>query len=72
MRTIWVIYKRPTDFPNSAFVMREHIITNGKVIMGSKTWQGANVGQLRKHVPEGKTRKVRAEQDEPQIVEWWF
>ena len=72
MRAIWVIYKRPTDYPNVPFVMREHHMVNGKVIASPKTWQGSNIGQVRKNIPEGKTRMERSETDEPQIVEWWY
>jgi hypothetical protein len=72
MRTIWVIYKNPTDYPNVPFVMREHRLEGGKVIPGSKTWQGSDISRVRQHIPKDRTKMARSEKDEPQIVEWWY
>jgi len=72
MRPIWVIYKNPTDFFNVSFVMRQHYVKGGKVQIGSKTWQGSDINRVRLHIPKGKTKRERSEQDEPHIVEWWY
>jgi len=72
MRKIWVIYKNPTDFPTVPFVMRQHIMADGKVTPTDKTWQGSTLASVRSLVPKGKTKMNRAEADERQIVEWWF
>lgn len=72
MRPIWVIYKNPIDFPNVAFVMRQHYLDKGKVIPSSKTWQASTLARVRAQLPKGKTKMERSEQDEPQIVEWWY
>jgi hypothetical protein len=72
MTPIWVIYKNPTDFPGVAFVMRQHFIEDGKAIIGSKMWRGTTMSSIRRYVPKGKRKRKRSENDEPQIVEWWY
>jgi PHD/YefM family antitoxin component YafN of YafNO toxin-antitoxin module len=78
MIPIWVIYRRPTDFPTSNYVMREHyVITNEgasqNVVMPTEYFHTAqNIEELRRKIPRGKQRVLRRDDDEPQIVEWWF
>jgi hypothetical protein len=72
-----VIYAKPTDYPNAAFVMREHHIKNprrqGRVVEPTDNVHiGASIEDLRRKIPYGKTRMPRSDDDEPQIVEWWF
>lgn len=73
---IWVIYQKPTDFPDANFVMREHHITRdlgrNAVVPTEHIYTAETIEKLRHHIPAGKQKMLRAEQDEPQIVEWWF
>lgn len=76
MTKIWVIYKTPTDYPSNPFVMREHNIyrREGKRV-GEPTEKmriGATLAEVRRSIPAGKQRVERRDDDEPQIVEWWF
>jgi hypothetical protein len=77
MMKIWVIYERPTDFPDVGFVMREHHVqfakTKDRVITPTEHFYTADsIAELRRRIPAGKQRMLRHEADEPQIVEWWF
>jgi hypothetical protein len=75
MIKIWVIYERTTDFPDAAFVMREHHIKGGKpreVRPTEHFYTGDSLAELRRQVPAGRQRVPRTDDDEPQIVEWWF
>jgi hypothetical protein len=77
MIKIWVIYASPTDFPGVAFVMRQHHIKRPKggenvVTPTEHFWTGASIEELRRRIPQDKTRMPRSDDDEPQIVEWWF
>ena len=72
MRKIWVIYSRPTDFPAAAFVMREHILDRGAVRPTEHFWMGESIEELHDKLPKGAIRMPRSEDDEPQIVEWYF
>jgi hypothetical protein len=75
MIPIWVIYKRPTDFPDHNFVMREHHITNGKtenLVPTEHFYTADTIEEIRRKIPAGKQRVSRSKGDEPQIVEWWF
>jgi hypothetical protein len=76
MIKIWVIYKRPSDFPSEAYVMREHHVRRGPekntVTPTEHFYTGDSIPELRRQIPPGKQKVVRREDDEPQIVEWWF
>lgn len=73
---IWVIYQKTTDFPDANFVMREHHIKRVKgknaVTPTEYFYTAESIEQLRRRIPQGKQKMLRAELDEPQIVEWWF
>jgi hypothetical protein len=73
---IWVIYRRPSDFPNANFVMREHHIRRvdgaNAVTPTEHFYTADSIEQLRQRIPSGKQLMLRNERDEPQIVEWWF
>lgn len=73
---IWVIYTRPSDFPNDNFVVREHDVTRedgeNAIKPTPRVHTGETIGQVRRFIPRGKQRLDRTEADEPQIVEWWF
>jgi len=77
MIKIWVIYQAPSDFPDSRFVMREHHIRGGgkdkrEVTPTEHFHMADTLAELRRKVPAGKQKVLRHENDEPQIVEWWF
>jgi hypothetical protein len=71
MRSIWVIYRNPTDFPAIPYVMREHVLENGSVIPTSHFESGNTLGEVRMFIPDDAVRMPRSQGDEPQIVEWW-
>jgi hypothetical protein len=73
---IWVIYHKPTDYPED-YVMREHHVqfakTKEKVITPTDhVYTAKSIWELRRRIPPGKQQVLRTEGDEPQIVEWWF
>lgn len=72
MTKIWVIYDHPTDYPDSAFVVREHHVNNGKGKCTEHIGTADTLEHIRRQVPRGKMRVPRREDDPPQIVEWWF
>jgi hypothetical protein len=72
MTTIWVIYSRPTDYPDSPFVVREHHIEKGKATPTDTLQTAKTLGEARRLIPDGAQRVKRDDGDEPQIVEWWF
>jgi hypothetical protein len=76
MIPIWVIYQRPTDYPDAPFVMRKHHINErkkeGRVTPTAHCYTAETIEELRLKIPDGKQRMVRSPKDEPQIVEWWF
>lgn len=73
MIKLWVIYQRPTDYPDAPFVMREfYIPKGGRVTPTDKLQMGASIEELRANIPPGKMRMPRSEDDEQQIVEWYF
>jgi hypothetical protein len=71
MRTIYVIYRTPTDFPRIPFVMRVHRLFKGEVTPTDTIWTALTIEELRRNVPAGCVRFDRSARDEPQIVEWW-
>ena len=71
MRRILVIYKKPTDFPEWPFVMREHEMDNGQVRPTANYHGAKTLKELRDRIPDGYTRMPRSDGDEPQIVEWY-
>ena len=75
MFAIYVIYREPIDYPGHPFVMRVHNIKKVKgervVETTGKVCVGATLEDVRRSIPAGKTRRERADADEPQIVEWW-
>lgn len=75
MMKIWVIYEKPTDFPDQ-FVMREHHIKGGKndraVTPTDNFYTADSIAELRRKIPAGKQKVLRHQDDEAQIVEWWF
>jgi hypothetical protein len=72
MRKIWVIYAHPTDFPTIPFVVREHHVDKGLVVNSELVHTGKTIENVRRHIPHGKQQVKRKDDDEPQIVEWWF
>ena len=71
MRSIWVIYRRPTDFPTWPYVMREHVLESGNVNATDHFQTAKTLTEIRSFVPKGAVKFARSEGDEPQIVEWW-
>jgi hypothetical protein len=70
-RLFWVIYSRPTDYPDSAFVMREHYIDKDGTHPTAKVWTAESIEELREHLPLGAIAFARVANDEAQIIEWW-
>jgi len=72
MRSFWVIYRRPIDFPDSEYVMREHVIDKGETTPTENFIIGKTLEEMRAQVPPGAVRMERSPKDEPQIVEWYM
>jgi hypothetical protein len=71
IRRFWVIYSRPTDYPDSPFVMREHYIDADGPHPTSSVWTGVSIEELRRLLPLNAIAFARVANDEPQIIEWW-
>lgn len=73
MRSFWVIYRRPTDFPNTPYVMREHLGDSKGNVKPTENFIMANsLEEIRAKVPAGAVRMDRHPKDEAQIVEWYI
>jgi hypothetical protein len=72
MIEIWVIYRRPTDFPHDNYVMRKHHIDKGDVTPTDEIYTAKTIAEIRRKIPSGTKKSLPTADDEPQIVEWWF
>jgi hypothetical protein len=70
--TIWTIYDRPTDYPDS-YVVRPWILSSGSEhpIPGAAV-AAPDLDAARDLVPAGSFRMERNPDDDPCIVETWF
>lgn len=66
-----MIYRKPTDFPATPYVVREHVLENGEVNPTNNFKRANTLWAARRHIPIGAVQMPRHEKDEPQIVEWW-
>lgn len=72
MRSIYVIYHRPTDYPGSQYVMREHYVENNHRVSSSEiVYFSDTLEGIRRVLPPNLERRERTERDVRQIVEWW-
>jgi len=67
---MWVIYERPSDFPDS-YVARLFRIT-GHAEPSPLAHIAETLQEVRKAIPPGLVRIDRDPLDEPQIVEIWL
>jgi hypothetical protein len=69
---MWVVYERPTDFPDHC-VARCHLINGRGTFPTDMLIQAETLEALRQTLHEnGLTCLKRHPQDEPQIVETWL
>ena len=64
---LWVVYERPTDFPDH-FVARKWLTDKPSPVV----LLAGSLPELRSKLPVGLSGMPRSPQDEPQIVEVWL
>ncbi|WP_423396070.1 hypothetical protein [Burkholderia sp. LMG 21824] len=74
MFSIWVIYERPTDYPNGYVARRLRASSTGGVVTSPRdVLVGDTLDEVRAQLrPFGLYRIPRDPRDEPQIVESWI
>lgn len=71
--TIWVIYKRPSDFPDVPFVARaQRAMPDGTIVADPDHFEGDTLQEVRDMLPFGLTNISRLPEDEDHIVECWI
>jgi hypothetical protein len=70
LATFWVIYNRPSDFPDNIVVRRQSVFPDGTRVYG-KAHLFDTIKQARDFIPEGSDCIPRSKQDDPVIVESW-
>jgi hypothetical protein len=68
--TIWTIYRRPTDYPDS-WVLRGHELLRDGTQAHKFCFVGQTLGEVRAKVPPGTHRVGRDRGDHPVIYESW-
>lgn len=64
---IWVVYKKPLDYPNK-FVIRKWINNTPTKTM----YIADTLDEIRQRIPEGLVSIGRSPNDDPKIVEVWI
>lgn len=68
---MWVLYERPTDYPNG-FVGRLHLVGLNGYGPTDRVVFGETLDSVREQLPPGLVNIGRASEDEPQIAEAWL
>jgi hypothetical protein len=71
----YVIYHRPSDFPDAQYIVRESIVgqVSGQVVAGAVLGQAESLQQARALVPCHADNCIdRFPDDDPVIVEAWI
>jgi hypothetical protein len=68
---IWVVYKRPADYPGH-FVARKWLVTPEGLTATMEAVFAPTLGQVRAKLPPDLYCSPRQPGDEPQIIESWF
>lgn len=69
--SLYTIYDKPPDFPDS-YPVRRFDITGDDVTPGPIVGQGKTLEAARSYVPVGLHRIARAVTDHPTIIESWL
>ncbi|WP_448167720.1 hypothetical protein [Burkholderia ambifaria] len=74
MFSMWVIYERPSDYPNGYVARRCYAKSDGGVLVSHREFfTGDTLEEVRAHLkPFGLYRIDRDPRDEAQIVETWL
>jgi hypothetical protein len=67
---LWAIYRQPTDYPQTPFVIRRFTFANGATTPGG-CFEAETLDEARAHLPRGRTWLGRHPQDLPTLVETW-
>lgn len=70
--TTFVVYERPTDYPELYVLRAQHVMRNGDIVPDAEPMAVGTLEEVRRAVPEGSTQLARDERDEPQIFEVWI
>jgi hypothetical protein len=69
---MWVVYDRPSDFPDR-YVARQHIIGIAGQQPTDRTMVSLSLDSIRAALANlGLVRVIRSEEDDPVIVETWL
>lgn len=67
----WVIYERPTDFPDG-YVLRVQLASREGIAHPPYIWHAKTPDELRSILPPGLICMGRQPDDAPQILECWM
>lgn len=70
--TQWVIYEKPSDYPDGYVLRAAFIMKGNQVMIDNVAWYAADPDELRAIMPTGFVRLARMEQDDPVILETWI
>jgi hypothetical protein len=71
---VWVVYARPKDFPNVAYVARpQFVMTDHTIVPCRMAWLNDELDPIRDALAKaGLTCLSRMKDDDPKIVETWL
>lgn len=73
MLKMWVVYERPSDYPDGFIARLWRASSGGVVPSRHEVHTGATLEEVREKLkPYGLHRVSRDPRDEPQIVEMWL
>jgi hypothetical protein len=69
---VWVIYDKPSDFPNSLVVRRWSLAVSGSLVAEDECVLASTLEEARTYIPPGLVRQDPTFQDDPVITEFWL
>lgn len=71
--TLWVVYRRPSDFSNSFVVRRQLVLRSGVVVIETAPFcTGPSLDAVRSALPPYLYNMGRQPEDDPVIEEVWI
>jgi len=71
---MWVIYERPSDYPDGYVARRCYAKSDGGILMSrTEFFTGASLDEVRAQLAPFHLHRIKRDpRDEPQIVETWL
>jgi hypothetical protein len=68
----WVIYARPSDYPDHYVIRRQYVNQDGSISYNMNSHLFPDLQSARQFIPTGRIRFNRSPDDDPVIVESWL